>query len=213
MAILAIVLFGLATTLITLARPTDAGAQTPLAPAGTEDQGIELRVSHLGVGFEPADCQRIPEGTMKVFLSLISTVPGVDILNGEGRVLLVPSGSGPQDPTLPMTNGNLERQAFDGTAPISCFDPPPGGEDLHANDLGSFVLSSGSLRQIQLSAPGYQPRVIDRFRFGGAEVPLTALGDGPVLGMPTGCPLGDGVGCLISLGTFQLEPLPSSTPR
>ena len=42
---------------------------------------------------------------------------------------------------------------------------------------------------------------------GLGEIPLTALTDGLLLGtIPAGCAVGDGAGCLVSLGTFQLQP-------
>jgi hypothetical protein len=177
-----------------------------------DDPGIDLQAAHLAPGFDAADCLRTPEGTIKIFLTLQSNT-GVDIPNGVGKILARPPGGAPQDlQAFPMTNGDFEGRATDGTIATGCTPPLPDG---HSNDMESPALDSGSVVSILLTAPGFQPRVVTDFQLSGfGAVPIAVLADGPLLGLvPTGCVTGDGFGCLISLGTFQLQPLAAPAQR
>ncbi len=191
--------------------PVVASDETPAAT--TDDQGIDLQASHLAPGFDAADCAHIvPDGQIKIFLTVQSNT-GVDIPNGVGKILAIPPGGGPADVTaLPMSNGDLEGRANDGTPAGGCTPALPDG---HPNDMESPAINSGAAVSILLTAPGFVPRVISSFTFPGfGDVPLAVLGDSPLLGIiPTGCAPGDGAGCLISLGTFQLQPLAAPAQR
>lgn len=192
----------------------------PAAPSVSADdevrsedrQEVDLQAAHLAPGFDPADCLRTPDGTIKLFLTLQSNT-GVDIPNGVGKVLARVPGGGPQDlQAFPLTNGDFEGRANDGTVATGCTPPFPDG---HPNDMESPALNSGSVVSILLTAPGFQPRIINDFNLPGVgAVPLAVLADAPLLGLlPTGCVAGDGFGCLISLGTFQLQPLAAPAQR
>ena len=184
------------------------------APAAMDDQGVELQASHLSAGFDNAECARIvPDGQIKLFLTVQSNT-GVDIPNGVGKVLARPPGNA--DPAqltaFPMNNGDLEGRANDGNLPGGCTPALPDG---HPNDMESPALDSGAAVSILLTAPGFVPRVITSFTLPGfGDVPIAVLADTALLGLlPTGCQLGDNSGCLISLGTFQLQPLAAPAQR
>jgi hypothetical protein len=187
------------------------------APVAMDDQGIELRAAHLAPGFDAADCARIvPEGQFKVFLTVQSNT-GVDIPNGVGKINVTQPNptTGILDlVALPMNNGDLEGRANDGTIPGGCTPALPDG---HPNDMESPALASGSAVSILLTAPGFVPRTITSFvgPQGIGDLPLAVLGDPPALipQPPGGCVAGDNAGCLVSLGTFQLQPLAAPAQR
>ena len=143
---------------------------------------------------DPADCTASSDGTARYFVSVRST-SGVDITHAVGRLFGIGSENAGQH--VNMSNGDFEAQADDGSRP-SCVPRPPDGR---ANDLGStFVPAVAGTHTwtLQVLVAGYAP---------AAPIDLSPYVDGTV------CPLGDGAGCLISLGTILMAgvALPSSS--
>lgn len=164
-----------------------AGVLSPASPALSMAQGVSVVADR-------ADCTASIDGTARYFVSVRGS-SGEDILHAAGR--LIGTGSENAGQVANMSNGDLESQADDGSPP-GCVPRP---RDGRANDLGSvFVPAAAGTHtwNLRVLAAGYSPAPL---------IELAPYVDGTV------CPLGDGSGCLISLGTIVLAgtPLPSTS--
>lgn len=166
------------------------GSASVLSPAG-----LALSLAQgISVVADPADCTASTDGTARYFVSVRGS-SGEDILHAVGR--LFGTGSENAGQVVNMAIGDLEPQADDGSPP-SCVPRP---RDGHANDLGSvFVPAVAGTHtwSLRVLAAGYSPAPL---------IDLAPYVEGSV------CPMGDGSGCLISLGTVVMagSPLPSTS--
>jgi hypothetical protein len=143
----------------------------------------------------------------------LQSTAGTDILNGTGRLVNLAAGPGGviSATVVNMTNGDLEAQASDGQAPTGCT---PGVPDGHANDLGSPFISNAFQAgnwSLIVSAPGFTPRAFGALPADDATAPNCGIVGLP--GQPPVSPTPGRDGCLISLGTIQLQPLAAPAGR
>jgi hypothetical protein len=166
----------------------------PNTPPGTSSAAPQVDV---------ADCTNGPAGQMRVFASVRSAT-GVDIANAVARLVF--------DPTLPalppgltsrttnMSNGDFESQAFDGIPSAGCV---PAVNDGHPNDIASTYVPVAVGYSLVITAVGHNPLTI----------PLDPAVVGASFTPPPGGCFGAANGCLIAIGTVELQPQASQAGR
>ena len=147
--------------------------------------------------YDVADCSsNIGDGFVRYFVSVRDAVTTADITTATGQLTYVGPYPYPFGfpPTITMTNGDLESQANDGTPP-SCTAAT---NDGRANDLGSSAIPA---------SPNYGwTLVVSLTGYTSQTIALSSFTDGV-----GACPMGDGRGCLIALGTVSLNPVGAAT--